>query len=216
MLLRNRGKLESTRGGPEDEYECEHLYVETVGFRTQGLTHPGIQLIRDQPRLLSLALDPVETMYILGLVPTQYARFCATGHLKSVAIARDFFEPSMRFHSFWDLLHFRFLTFFAIADPMAKLAFDEFFDQIAMALEFDSESNATSFWDHLDDILTSLLDSLEVTSVVFENSTQRKNAQNSVRICVISSLSEFGSFCLHRMANGNLSINSENFISFLQ
>lgn len=85
--------------------------------------------------LLRMKLDPTETMEILDVSFEEYESLCDEGYLDSEELGRGFFEPVVKFHSFWNVVECKLAKKLEIRATKRCEYLSELLDEIADLIE---------------------------------------------------------------------------------
>jgi hypothetical protein len=107
---------------------------------------PGLRFVLEEPGLLRLALDSKEVQVVLEICDQKYANACINGRLLSSNTGRDYFEPILRYHSFWDVLRFRLQEEVKIRDAEKMQLLEELLEAVADILESEVCPETSLSW----------------------------------------------------------------------
>lgn len=87
--------------------------------------------------LLRLNLDPIETMEILGISLEEYEKIYVAGSLRKAHSTREYFEPVLAAHSFWDIVAYKLTSACNLTHHPQRELVDDVLDYIAACIEDD-------------------------------------------------------------------------------
>lgn len=86
--------------------------------------------------LLRMKLDPTETMEILGASFEEYESLCDAGYLDSEDLGRGFFDPIVKFHSFWNVVECKLAKKLELKATEKREYLADLLDEIAELIEY--------------------------------------------------------------------------------
>lgn len=172
-------------------------------IRTSSLAiDPGLRFVLEEPGLLRLALDSKEVQVILEICDQKYANACINGRLLSSNTGRDYFEPILRHHSFWDVLRFRLQEEVKIRGADKMLLLEELLEAVAVILDSELRPETSLSW---------IFDEAHAFGkrlLVMENVSPRLLTAfgKSIGEAVALEFSRFGSYCRRRIRDKHTQI----------
>ncbi len=153
-----------------------------------------------EPGALRIPLDQKEAQILLGTNAATYERLCKVGHLPTSLIGRDYFEPLLQHHTFWDLQRCSLSIAHSIRTYPQMQMLDSFLDAIAYLVEA-SQCTLHTLFATIEAARTLVASLVQSRSTESDKLVAHRSEGFSIAVEVFSDLACYGQYCRRRMRN---------------